>query len=164
MMWSRIGRLAIDTIGFGMLGAASWIRRPSPPANNTTFTSASALQGVDRLARLGPAQSLVERTLVAEPFQLDEPGVPVEIRLREPGRLEGSEQLLRSVARIPLRHCAGKRPLQLPEVDAVAARIGAGSFGVLDLAVREGLADDLGELADPVVLAVRAHVERLVRD
>jgi hypothetical protein len=62
MMWSRIGLFAIGTIGFGMLGAASWMRRPSPPQKRTTFIAR-------RLDSVLPAKLYEEQCGVGEDFR-----------------------------------------------------------------------------------------------
>src|SRR5215211_7430429 len=47
MMCQRIGRPPIGTMGFGMLGAASAIRRPAPPQKMTTFIRKFPRSGMD---------------------------------------------------------------------------------------------------------------------
>src|ERR1044072_5987708 len=158
MMWSRIGRLAIGTIGLGMLGAASWIRSPNPPQNRTTFMA------LCRLGRVLPAQPLVQGATLKQLLQAREPRVGVEAVDGEPDGPERREQLERAIPRRPDGLRRRQRGGQLGAVDAVAPRVGPRFLRVLDSAARERLVDDLRELADAVVLGVRADVERLVCD
>src|SRR4051794_31558648 len=118
MMWSRMGRLAIGTIGLGMLGAASWMRSPRPPQKRTTFI------GLRRLDCVLPAQLSVERAPVEELLQAGQPRVGIEVVQPEPDGVESCEQLQRAVACRPRRLCFGQRRGQLGEVDPVAPRVG----------------------------------------
>src|SRR5580765_8557978 len=112
MMWSRIGRFAMGTIGFGMLGAASCIRSPRPPQKSTTFIA--DCRPSDRCGSRGlhPAQVLVDVAGIGQQLEVREPRVLVagELGFRQPDLLERAPQLARSVAGGPgrreLRECA----------------------------------------------------------
>src|SRR6185503_15704532 len=119
MMWSRMGRLAIGTIGFGMLGAASWIRRPSPPQKRTTFI------GSGQLRRVLPAEARIQRPLVEQGLQAR---VGVEGIHGEADCAEGVEKLEHAVAGRPDRLRLGKGAPELRKIDPIAPRIGSRSF------------------------------------
>src|SRR3954467_1137374 len=124
MMWSRIGRLAMGTIGLGMLGAASCIRSPRPPQKSTTFIEC---RPSDRRGSRGlyPAQVLVDAAGVGQQLEVRQPRVLVagEVGFRQAHLLERAPQLARSVGRAPRRLELRERARELPEIDAVAPRI-----------------------------------------
>src|SRR5215211_2031186 len=163
MMWSRIGWFAIGTIGFGMLGAASCIRNPRLPQKSTTFIADRRLSDHRRARGLHPAQVLVDAAGVGQQLEVRQPRVHVagEIGFLEIDLLERAAQLTRSAGRVPRSSELGKSSLELAEINAIAPRIGPGALGILDLAPRERLADDLSEIAHLVVLRFRSDVERL---
>ena len=138
-------------------GEFAWIRQPSNPRLSATASI--------RCARACTTSAGARRaTLFDQGLEAREPRVAVEPIRRQLGRLERVEKLACAVPSRPRRPAVRQRVGELPKVDAIAPRIGARSFRVLDLAAGEGLPHDLGQLADAVVLVVRAHVERLVPD
>src|SRR3954453_13777693 len=74
------------------------------------------------------------------------------------------EELVRAFGGGPREPGIRERPVELPEVDAIAPRIGARLGSDLECRARDCVAHDLGELLDPVILEVAADVERLVVD
>lgn len=85
----------------------------------------------------------------------------VESREIEPALAIGRGELGGTAPRVPLETELGEARLELGAAHAVVARIGTRAFGESDLATRHRLADDLCELADPVVLLTPADVEGL---
>src|SRR5262245_25095435 len=65
---------------------------------------------------------------------------------------------------IPLRLEPWEYPGDLVEADTVGARVRSGIGGEFEAAVRNHLGDDLGNLADPVIVPCLADVEGLVVD
>src|SRR5262245_19368689 len=74
----------------------------------------------------------------------------------------GCVQLLDAAPHRPLRLEFGQRPRDLAAIDAITTEIGSAAFGVFDHAVWHYLANDFGNVANPVILLALAHVERLI--
>src|SRR6185312_712154 len=68
-------------------------------------------------------------------------------------------QLLGTFAGVPSRLEFRKQPVDLAEVDAIAAGVGAAALSVLDQASRDRLSHDLRQVADLIVLLRLSHVE-----
>src|SRR4030088_2436844 len=85
----------------------------------------------------------------------------VEVPVGHGDVLEQAAQLLSASPSVPLATEAGQDPLDLVEGHAVAAIVAA-VVAEDDFAIGEGLADRLGDLADPVVVVVVADIEDLV--
>src|SRR5581483_9814429 len=108
-------------------------------------------RAVDAAVRLQLADARQADVARAAELLLAEPGLAVRL-----GELRGAPPGV--PARLPLRQHAR----DLAAVDAIATRVGAGALGVGDRAPGHRVGDDLRELADAVVVARLADVERLV--
>ena len=110
-------------------------------------------RGVDHLVRdqlLDMADPLVARAL--------------ELLERQFLRPVGLVERLRAAPCVPLRLEPGQHAADLVAVHPVGALVGAGILGEADLAVRNRLGDDLGKIADLVIVLRAPDVERLVAD
>src|SRR4029453_19515993 len=76
----------------------------------------------------------------------------------------GLVELFRAAASIPLRFELGQPPMDLAEIDPIAAGIRSSVRGVLDARARDHLLNDLAQFANPLVLLGLPHVEGLVMD
>src|SRR5207244_9622445 len=123
---------------------------------------ADLVTGVQTCALPISAEVAVEQALVEQALELLEPCVAgaVEVVPREADGTVGGRELRRSPPRVPLRLVPGEGVLEAAKVDSVAPRIGRGALGELDLALGQLLVDEGREVADLVVLARGADVER----
>ena len=93
--------------------------------------------------------------LIARTFELSEgqAGLPI-------GRIK----LLGAPAGVPFRLKGRQHAGDLGEIDTIGARVRAGVGGNLDPAARNHVGDDLGDVADAVVVLGAADIERLIAD
>jgi hypothetical protein len=84
--------------------------------------------------------------------------VPLEILEGESDFLVRSRQLVRTALGRPLESALRERRFELREIDAVASGIGRRTLCEGDLAVRQPVVNDLGEVANAIVLRGRADV------
>ena len=76
----------------------------------------------------------------------------------------GCKKLLGAAASVPLRLKGRQHAGDLGEVDAIGTRVGACVGGKLDPAARHHVGDDLGDVADAIVVLGAADIECLVVD
>src|SRR6185437_4285575 len=112
-----------------------------------------------------PVEILVDLLRGDEVFQLRQPreGAEAEGLVAEADPREDFVKLLGAALRRPPAFEAGQVPPDLLEGDAVAAVVAA-IVAEAHRAAAEDAADDLGDLADAVILRVVADIEDLVVD
>src|SRR5690606_4850540 len=112
-----------------------------------------------------PEEILVDPALLDQVLELLEPGVlaALEDLAGHADPLEDFEQLLGAHTGGVLRAKAGQLGLDLVERDLIAAVV-AVAAAKADLAAREDLADDIGDIAHLIVLAGGADIEDLAVD
>src|SRR3954447_24026247 len=101
MMFQRIGRGPMETIGFGMLAEPSLIRRPRPPQKRTTFIGGRSIEDLqlrnrdDKARAPGPCIRQLSRDLFPEVPREDEdegrPGLVQPLRLEDRDVRAGQE-------------------------------------------------------------------------
>src|SRR5919198_1648276 len=116
-----------------------------------------------RASSLAPAEVAVEEALVQQALEVLEPRVarPFEVLPRQPDLAIRGRELRRASPRVPFRLVLRERALEAAAVDSVTPRVGDRALRQLDLALRQLLVDERREVADLVVLARGADVERL---
>src|SRR5437773_1605609 len=113
-----------------------------------------------------PAQARVHTARGQQVLQVVDPLEPRSLAILEDetdAAIDGRE-LFSAPAGGPLRLELGQEPMDLLEIRPIAAGVRTAARRVLDAGARNDVPDDLGEIADPVVLGGLAHVERLVVD
>ena len=124
-------------------------------AAEVTAHGASAMSQIRRENAIADQLLDVADALVARPLELVE---------RQPGLAIGGVELLGAAARVPLRLEGRQHAGDLVEADAVGALVGPGVRRHLDPAARHHVRDDLGDVADAVIVRGAADIERLVVD
>src|SRR6185436_11472205 len=111
-----------------------------------------AVTGSGRRWRELPAKVCAQVAQRLELSDLVDPPIArtLEVIEPEPDAPVGLVELLRALARIPLRLERGQHPRDLREVRPVVALVGAGPLGEGERAARHRLLHDLGDLPDPV--------------
>src|SRR5262245_62146584 len=99
---------------------------------------------------LDMADALVARTFELSQFQ---PTAPI-------GRIK----LLGATAGVPLRLKSRQHTDDLAEIDTIGSRVRTGVGCHLDPAARHHARDDLGDVADTVVVLCAPDIERLIAD
>src|SRR5688572_22808696 len=141
--------------------------RGSSRRSTSSRNAPPSFVGVKRISgsSLAPEEVLVDLAGLDQVVDLLEPrvGARLEEVARHADPLEHLEQLLGAAAHVPARREAGQPLGDLVEAHLVVALVAAPAAEG-DGAARESLAHDRGDVANLVVLAVGADVERLAVD
>ena len=86
----------------------------------------------------------------------------LELSERQAGPPIGGKELLGATAGVPLRLKGRQHAGDLGEIDAIGALVRTGVGRHLDPAARHHIGDDLGDVADAIIVRGAADIERLV--
>lgn|SRR5208337_5171678 len=115
---------------------------------------------------LFPVQRGIQAARGEEPVDLVHSHVAAPLNVFE-GQLHGAicvVEFFSTFSRCPFGTEAGKDSTNFVAIYAIAAFIGTPAGSEFDFAPRDGMSNDDGKLADPVVLVRTPHVENLIMD